>query len=205
MVTERHRRSAQSRRDRLWELAASQRGYFTAAQAVQLGYSHQAQHFHAQQGNWLRIGRALYRLREFAILPGGEHDHFVRWWLWSGQRAVVSHLSALAVHDLGIANPAEIHLTVGRGFRQKNDQVVLHRAELSAEDVEDREGFAVTTPVRAISESAADGADQDVIDSAVSELLERGGATRGQLIRAAQRLGSRAELGVERALRAEQT
>ena len=205
MLIERHLWSHNVRRDRLWELAARQRGYFTAAQAVQAGYSHQAQHFHARRGNWLRIERGLYRLREFAILPGEDHDHLVRWWLWSGQRAVVSHLSALAAHDLGIANPAEIHLTVGQGFRQKNDQVILHRADLSPEEIEDREGFKVTTPLRAIAESAADAVDQDVIDSAVSELLERGEVTRGQLIRAAQRLGSRAELGVERALRAERT
>jgi hypothetical protein len=76
---------------------------------------------------------------------------------------------------------------------------------LLPEEIEDREGFQVTTPLRSIAESAAAGADQDVIDSAVSELLERGEATRSQLIRVAQRLGSRAELGVERALRAERT
>lgn len=205
MLIERHRWSQNARRDRLWELAAGQRGYFTAAQAVQAGYSHQAQYFHVRRGNWLRIERGLYRLREFTVLPGEDHDHLVRWWLWSGRRAVVSHLSALAVHDLGIANPAEIHLTVGPGFRQRNEQIVLHRAALLPEEIEDREGFRVTTPLRAIAESAADAADQDVIDSAVSELLERGEATRSQLIRAAQHLGSRAELGIERALRAEQT
>jgi predicted transcriptional regulator of viral defense system len=201
-----HRTRAKHRRhDLLWELASGQRGYFTAAQAVEVGYSHQAQHFHAQGGNWLRIDRGLYRLREFTMLPGGEHDHFVRWWLWSKRRAVVSHASALAVHDLGIANPEEIHLTVGSAFRQRNESIVLHRAELRPDEIEDREGFKVTTPLRAIAESAAEALDQDMIDSAVAELLERGEVTRGQLVRAAQRLGSRAELGVERALRADRT
>ncbi|WP_407941282.1 type IV toxin-antitoxin system AbiEi family antitoxin domain-containing protein [Nonomuraea cypriaca] len=112
MPIERHLWPQNARRDKLWELAAGQRGYFTAAQAVQAGYSHQAQHFHVRRGNWLRIERGLYRLREFAMLPGQEHDHLVRWWLWSSRRAIVSHLSALVVHDLGIADPAEIHLTV---------------------------------------------------------------------------------------------
>ncbi|WP_207756276.1 hypothetical protein [Nonomuraea cypriaca] len=67
-------------------------------------------------------------------------------------------------------------------------------------EVEDREEFKVTTPLRSIAESAADAVDRDVIDSAASELLERGEATRSQIIRTAQRLGSRAELAVERAL-----
>lgn len=203
MLGERNWWPQNNRRDMLWQLASGQRGYFTAAQAVEAGYSHQAQRFHAQRGNWLRVDRGLYRLREFSMLPGDDHDHLVRWWLWSKRRAVVSHVSALAVHDLGIANPSEIHLTVGPGFRQRDEQVVLHRAELGQEEIEDREGFRVTTPVRAIAESAADAVDQDVIDSAVAELLERGETTRSRLIRAAQHLGSRAELGVERALRAE--
>lgn len=203
MLGERNWWPQNNRRDMLWQLASGQRGYFTAAQAVEAGYSHQTQRFHAQRGNWLRVDRGLYRLREFSVLPGDDHDHLVRWWLWSKKRAVVSHLSALAVHDLGIANPSEIHLTVGPGFRQRDERVVLHHAELRPEEIEDREGFRVTTPVRAIAESAADAVDQDVIDSAVAELLERGETTRSRLIRAAQHLGSRAELGVERALRAE--
>lgn len=190
-------------RARLWRRAARQRGYFTAAQALEDGYSYQAQHFHVRRGNWMRIDRGIYRFREFADLPAGEHDHLVRWTLWSQDRAVVSHTTALGVHDLGIANPAEIHLTVPPGFRQRDPAVVIHQADLAPEEVEDHEGFRVTTPVRAIAESAADGTDQDAIDSAVAELLDRGAATRGQLLRAAQHMGPRAELAVERAFRAE--
>ncbi|MGH3803175.1 MAG: hypothetical protein ACRDTD_24210 [Pseudonocardiaceae bacterium] len=126
----------------------------------------------------------------------------MRWSLWSRGRAVVSHASALAVHDLGIANPAEIHLRVPSGFRQKDSAVVLHRCELAETDVEQHEGFRVTTPLRAAVETAASGADQDVIDSAVAELLGRGAASRRRLLPAAQELGAQAELAVERALRA---
>jgi len=81
--------------------------------------------------------------------------------------------------------------------------VVLHRALLEPDEVEEREGFRVTRPVRAIVESAADGMDQDAIDSAVAELLDRGIATRAQILRAGQRAGARAELAIERALHAE--
>jgi hypothetical protein len=188
-------------RDALWRLASQQRGYITAAQALSAGYSYQAQHFHSRRGNWTRVDRGLYRLREFDHLPAEGDEQYVRWSLWSRDRAVVSHLSALSIHDLGIANPAEIHLTVPTGFRQSDRTVVLHRADLAPDDVEHRPGFRVTTPLRAICESAATGTDQDVIDTAVADLLERGLATRRQLLHAAQRLGPRAELGVERALK----
>lgn len=190
-------------RDRLWHVASRQRGYFTAAQALQAGYSYQAQQFHKQRGNWTPIDRGIYRFREYLDLPSHDTDHFVRWSLWSRGRAVVSHASALAVHDLGIANPAEIHLTVPPAFRQKNSAVVLHRGDLAEVDIEQHEGFRVTTPLRAVVETAASGADQDVIDSAVTDLLSRGAASRQRLLHAAQQLGPQAELGVERALRAE--
>jgi hypothetical protein len=197
----RHR--AEEPRARLWQRAAGQRGYFTAAQALADGYSYPLQHFHTQRGNWLRIDHGLYRFGEYADLPAGDHDHLVRWALWSGGRAVVSHMTALGVHDLGIANPAEIHLTVPRGFRKRDAAIVVHRAHLEPDEVEEREGFRVTTPVRSIAESAVDGLQQDAIDSAVADLLDRGGATRSQLLRAGQLAGKAAELAIERALHAE--
>lgn len=63
----------------------------------------------------------------------------------------------------------------------------------------------MTTPLRAITESAVAGVDQDIIDAAVEELLAQGRATSRQLLHAAQRIGPRAELEVERAMRAEST
>lgn len=186
----------------LWRTAARQRGFFTAAQALEAGYSYQAQRYHAQRGNWLVIDRAVYRFREFSDLPDEGDEQLVRWTLWSKGRAVVSHATALAVHDLGTANPSRIHLTVPRGFRRTSDVVTLHRAELADTDIEDRAGYRVTLPTRAIAECAADDEDQDVIDSAVAEALDRGIVTRRRLLHAAQPLGARAELGVERALRA---
>lgn len=184
----------------LWRVAAAQRGYFTAAQALDAGYTYQAQRYHAQHGNWLAVDRALYRFREFADLPDEGDEQLARWALWSRGRAVVSHATALAAHDLGTANPSRIHLTVPRDFRQKSDTVILHRTDLAESEIEDRMGYRVTTPLRALVECAEDGGDQDVFDGAVAEALERGVVTRRKLMHAAQLLGPRAELGVERAL-----
>jgi hypothetical protein len=189
-------------RDVLWRLASPQRGYFTAGQALDAGFSYQLQHFHSRAGNWIRVERGVYRFREYDDLPNEDTDPLVRWSLWSRGEGVVSHSTALAVHDLGIANPELIHLTVPPGFRRKDTSVVLHRAMLAPEEMEQHPGFHVTSPVRAIIESAADWIDQDVLDSAVNDLLSRGIASRARLLRAAAGLGPRAELGVERALAA---
>ncbi|MFE7796435.1 hypothetical protein [Nocardia sp. NPDC057440] len=68
-------------------------------------------------------------------------------------------------------------------------------------DIEQHEGFRVTTPLRAVLESAESGVDQDIVDSAVNELLDRGTMTRRRLAHTAQAVGPRAELAIERALR----
>ncbi|HEY3002778.1 MAG TPA: hypothetical protein VGJ44_10565, partial [Kribbellaceae bacterium] len=49
-------------RRRLHGLAYRQAGYFSAAQARRLGYSHQAQKYNADRGNWARVDRAVFRL-----------------------------------------------------------------------------------------------------------------------------------------------
>ncbi|MBU7598336.1 type IV toxin-antitoxin system AbiEi family antitoxin domain-containing protein [Streptomyces sp. P38-E01] len=186
----------------LWDVACRQRGCFTAARALVAGYSYQSQSYHARQGDWLSVERGTYRFREFEAMPQGEHDHLVRWHLWSKGRAVVSHTTALSVHDLGVGNPAKVHLTVPPGFCRRHASVVLHRAVLEKADIGEREGYRLTVPVRAIVESAEDLLDQEAVDSAVTEAMERGLTTGRRLVHAAQGLGSRAELAVERAVRA---
>ena len=187
-------------RRQLLGLAAIQSGYFTAAQAKHIGYSYQAQKYHADAGNWARIDRGLYRLPEW---PVGEHDHLVRWALWSHGRAVVSHESALSVYDLGDVNPAVIHLTVPPGFAQKHgDHLVIHKDDLPDTDVRGFEGFRVTTPLRTLLDVAAASASQEVVDRAVVDALREGVVSRRQLLRRADEFGAAAALRVERALNA---
>jgi predicted transcriptional regulator of viral defense system len=117
-------------RNRLTELASTQSGYFTAAQARERGYSYSQQSFHTGRGNWLRVERNLYRLPHWPI---GLHDDLVRAALWSQQRAVVSHESAARVHGLGEIDPLRTHVTVPPGFRGRmvEDQVWPARRPIS--------------------------------------------------------------------------
>lgn len=125
----------QALRQALYRLAASQAGYFTAAQALEVGYSYQAQKYHVDHGNWVRIDRGIFRIPEW---PGGLHDTLMRWVLWSKHRAVVSHDSAAAAYDLGLVNPAKVHLTVPLDFRMDDPAVVLHHRVLPEADVKDQ-------------------------------------------------------------------
>jgi predicted transcriptional regulator of viral defense system len=184
-------------RRRLLAIAARQSGYFTAAQALEAGYSYPAQRYHAKRGNWLRVDRGIYRFPEW---PTGPRDDLVRWSLWSRGRAVVSHETALSVHELGDVDPARVHLTAPPNFRQKNPGVVIHRADLAPRDVQEHEGFRVTRPLRSLLDVAAGELDLDQLGQAIAEALARGMTTRRALLDRADEFGANAALRIERAL-----
>lgn len=183
-------------RRQLSELAFNQAGYFSAAQARAIGYSYQAQKYHADRGNWLRVDRGLFRLPGW---PGAPEDTFARWTLWSDGRGVVSHDSALTVHELSDVNPRQVHLTVPPEFRAQHDAVATHPGHLRDDDVLDRGAWRVTTVERTLADVAMTST-QEVVDAAVDEALERGATSRRLLVRRAHAVPDRAALRLERAL-----
>ncbi len=146
----------------LQRLAFSQSGYFTAAQALELGYSYQAQKYHVDSGNWLRVDRGLFRLPDW---PSAPEDQWVRWTLWSEGRGVVSHDSAALVHDLGELDPRHVHLSVplrvpGRrpGGRDACERAYLRRTSST------REPGRVTTPLRTLLDLAGADTTQEQLE-----------------------------------------
>jgi len=184
-------------RNRLTELAATQSGYFTAAQARALGYSYSQQSFHTGRGNWIRVERNLYRLPHWPI---GLHDDLVRAALWSRDRAVVSHESAARVHGLGEVDPLRTHVTVPPGFRGRRPDVILHHAPLDASEIERHTGFRLTTPLRTLVDLAGSSTDLDQLGRAVHGAVERHVVTLRQIRSRAEQLDVRAALSLERAL-----
>ncbi len=186
-------------RRRLFSLAAQQGGYFTAAQAKDLGYSYQAQAHHVSAGNWHRVDRGLFRLAEWVPEL---HDDLRRWTVWSKGRAVVSHETALSVHDAGELESGKVHLTVPPGFTMTDDAVVLHRMNLDGSDITEHAGFRVTTPVRSLVDVAAAGADEEQLARAIKDVLDRGLTTLRQLRSRAEAVDAKAALRIERAIHA---
>ena len=161
----------------LFAKAMEQGGYFTAKQAKEAGYDYSHLDYHLHVGNFDRVEHGLYRL---PTIPPGEHDEFVRLALWSrnqadASQAVVSHESALVLHELSELLPGTIHLTVPPRFRkQVPPGCVLHRARLRPEDVEERQGFRVTSPLRTLLDVAGGGTSQEQLAKAVADALARG-------------------------------
>jgi predicted transcriptional regulator of viral defense system len=109
--------SSTATRRALAALAATQGGYFTARLALVVGYASPAQHYHVTQGNWERVARGVFRLRDYALAV---RKDLIAHSLISHDRSgwpqpVFSHETALALHDLGDVNPAGFHLTVPLG------------------------------------------------------------------------------------------
>lgn len=176
----------------LTALAQSQAGYFTAKQAAELGYLSPHLDYHLQRNNFERAGRGFYRLPE---IPPSEHDDLVKLSFWSRdrndhQQAVASHQTALALYELSDLLPTTIHLTVPLTFRKPaGKNVVLHRGKLQPSEIEERQGFSVTTPLRTLVDAAADktiAAEQ--LKKAVRQALARGLVRKSQLVAAAKTL-----------------
>ncbi len=172
-------RDPEEARSRLYEVVQTQAGCFTSRQALGAGYSWRLQHYHAARGHWLRIERGLYRLREF---PSSPHEDLVRWCLWSRGKAVVSHDTAAAVHELGDVMPARIHLTVPPGFRKAiPPSIALHRARLGEDEVIQGDGFRITSPLRTIIDLLLFGMESDRLAAIVRDAIERGAVRRPAL------------------------
>lgn len=186
-----------AKRRQLFWLAAEQGGYFSAAQAKRLGYSYQAQAHHVAVGNWHRVDRGLFRFAEWVPEL---HDDLRRWTQWSKSRAVVSHETALSVHDVGELESARVHLTVPPRFTMRDDALVLHHCELPADDILEQRGFRVTTPTRTIVDIAATRVDEDQLARAITDATAAGLTTFRRLRAKAEAVDAAAALFVERAI-----
>lgn len=179
--------------DHLFAIAESQDGYFTMAQALEAGFARSTHSYHVNQGNWLREHRGIYRLRQY---PQVENGQLVLWSLWSRDRhgepqGVYSHTTALALRDLSDANPSKLHMTVPPGFRRNSETpavLKLHKSRLEPHEVVRERGYATTTAMRAIIDSAGSGdADIEMLEQALAEGLRRGLITRSEIKQAKAR------------------
>lgn len=176
-------------RQELYRLAADQVGYFTAAQAIEIGYSHQSQKYHVDRGNWTRVDRGIFRIPEW---PTGPHDSLMRWVLWSKQRAVVSHDTAASAYNLGLLNPADIHLTVPPDFRMMDDYVTLHHRYLPENDRTRLDGIPVTTVLRTVVDIIETHFDDELVETVVRDALDRGMVSHRQLARRVEEMAPEA-------------
>ena len=178
---------AKTAADVLFAIAEGQQGHFTSKQAAEAGYQLGSQAHHVKSGNWVRVERGIYRLAHF---PQSAEEQLVIYALWSRNRAgepegVYSHQTALSIHELSDVNPAKLHMTVSANFRRTAEipnVLVLHRSSLDKKDIEHRQGFALTRPLRTIADlAAAESVSHGILEQALTEGRKRGLITAREL------------------------
>jgi len=194
------------RRQRLFELAATQAGYFTAAQAREIGYDSRTLWHHVKTGQLERVSRGFYRLAEF---PAHSHEDVTAAWVKAGpDRATVSHETALALYDLAPIRQRSIHITVRRAHRPYKGQARLPGVQVHTitqpfrpGEVVQRFGVRVTSPARSIADAAEAGTDPSSVQEAIGSALRQGLLTAEELHKAVHERPKRVRDLVERAIK----
>jgi predicted transcriptional regulator of viral defense system len=186
----------------LFDIATSQHGHFTSAQARECGYSWERLSNTTKSGRFVRIHRGIYRLRDFPWYP---REEVVAAWLSLGKEtAVVSHESALDLLELSDVIPNATHLTVPRTKRSVPNLpgVKVHTTTrpFGPLDVVVRDGMRLTSPSRTILDAAEAGTAPEQIELAIRQAITRGLATKKQLSEGAKRRNGRVQRLVAGAL-----
>jgi predicted transcriptional regulator of viral defense system len=147
-----------------------------------------------QRGQLERRATGLYRMR---LTPASPLDAYMEAALWPGRgmRGVLSHETALDLCGLSDVNPAQIHLTLPRGYRIRRETPAsyrIHYEDLDERDVTSFEGIPIVTAARAILQAHETHVGPALVAQAIDHGERSGRLTR----RKADEL--RRELGVER-------
>jgi predicted transcriptional regulator of viral defense system len=171
----------------LYEKASTQAGYFTAKQARTAGYSSQLLQFYLRENRVERWSRGIFRLVHF---PPTDREDLVPIWLWSEQKGVFSHETALGIHELSDLLPAKRHVTLPLSWSRRRLRpptgVVLHHADLDEGDWSWFGAIPVTTPLRSVLDCMNDHVSKEFVDQAIVQGVRRHLFTRAELRAAAR-------------------
>ena len=150
----------------LLPLASEKHGLVTPADALAAGGTRMALVMLARRGVLERLAYGIYRVTDLAGDPLEQHQEA----LLRFPSGVLSHATALDLHQLCDINPATIHVTVPRRVRIRVEVprwLTLHRGDLGDDDVTWHDGLAIVTPARAIIDGIEANAGARFVDEAV--------------------------------------
>ncbi|WP_181027111.1 type IV toxin-antitoxin system AbiEi family antitoxin domain-containing protein [Rathayibacter sp. AY1E9] len=154
-------------RDELWPIALGQYGFITTVDAREAGVAPNELAKLASRNRLAHVGHGLYRFPE---LPETGRDDYMRAVLAVGEpNALLSHDTALAVHELCDINPDTVHVTIPRASRVRRTLpgITIHRDNLEATDRDWWEGIPVVTPATAIGQGIQAGVPHQLLTQAI--------------------------------------
>ena len=162
----------------LYEIAEDQAGYFSLAQARELGLQRNQIYRELERGKFERAAWGVYRFVQF---PASRFEAIHVAVLHAGEEAVVGFDTALYIYDLSDLIPDEIHLILPRTSSRRRTGIRMHTTSLEAEDITLWEGLPITTVARTIADVAGAHQAEDHIDLAIHQALRRGMTTRDKI------------------------
>jgi predicted transcriptional regulator of viral defense system len=160
---------------KLWTQASDQHGFVTARDAEDLGIDRTVLVKLAARGRLERRAWGVYRFPDF---PVGPLDEYALAALWPAGRGVLSHETALELHELCDVNPEKIHVTVPTRYRPRRSDAtnlyIVHNEDLTDGRVAWVDGIRVVAPTHAIVQAAQDGLAPHLVDQALSTARRRG-------------------------------
>jgi predicted transcriptional regulator of viral defense system len=165
----------------LHEHAVEQHGYITTRDAEDLGVAAHRLHRMNSRGVLEGVSRGVFR---FPDVPAGPLDQYVEATLWPLEaRGVLSHATALDLHELCDINPSRIDITVPPGFRTTRTPpavLMLHREAVPEDEITWHEGIPIVGVYRAIRGSIDQHVGWNLIEQAIDTARRRGRLTAGQ-------------------------
>lgn len=188
--------SSESQRQ-LLELASSQGGFFTAAQAATCGINSTNHTYHVQRGHWQRWQRGIYR---FVSLPLPSHPDLYALALFLRGRdqelqGTFGLETAAMLHEIGDFMPSKPQVIVFPGFERSHDtsNFSIRLSPVPREDWEWYDGLPVTTPLRTVLDLInATGIETSATKAAFMDARRRGLITSNQVKTGAGSSGSAA-------------
>lgn len=177
----------QSCKEKLFQVADRQQGYFTSQQAQECGYHRSHFHRFLQSGEWSKELRGVYRLSHYPLQERGE---LVLWTLWSRNKkgepqGIWSHETALDIYELTDVMPSKMHMSVPKGFRRNQSipkVIALHFQNIEEDEVEIRQGYRLTSPLRTLLDVVAEGSiSEDQVKMGLQQAINRGLITKREL------------------------
>ena len=159
----------------LLDRAFDQYGFVTSDDARSLGIDQKRLVDMERRGTLERVARGVYR---FKVIPHTGREHLMEAVLWPRRtRGVLSHDTALELHDLCDINPAKVHITVPRAYRINREippTYTIHHRDLADPDWTLVEGIPAVTPARSIEDAIDTHVDPKLIDQAIDTAQRRG-------------------------------
>lgn len=183
------------------ELAASQNGVFTAAQAESFGIPRYALSYAAKAGRIERICHGAYRLKS-SIDEG--RDELAAIWMLTNPGAfahdrianhdgiIVCATTAAALHGIGDFFLSPYQIAVPKRFNSRNKIASYTVLKIPEEDITWLHGLPVTTIERTIKDLAESDEDQSLVADALIDAIDSYGSTSFNIDRLEKIIGKEA-------------